>query len=207
MPREKGTTPSSAAACTLRAWSLSATFTGWLCSSVAAGTRVTLEAVHDNSAENPRNPSSPPKRVVWGEQTVDEMSAAMLQLVPVREADMAKFEGGIRRRVLGSITTREAGNGRITHVGTVPNGALAREVLRWAAAGRSSAWVDLPDQVTSTGASSRDGRRLRFVHNWNWNPIAVASPGRFTDVLTGEELVPGQEISLSAWDVRVLVER
>ncbi len=106
-----------------------------------------------------------------------------------------------------AVTTREAGNGRITYVGTVPNGALAREVLRWAAASRSSAWVDLPDQVTSTGASSRDGRRLRFVHNWNWNPIAVASPGRFTDVLTGEELVPGQEIALGPWDVRVLVER
>ena len=37
------------------------------------GTRLHVEAVYDNSSSNPVNPSSPPKRVTWGEQTTDEM--------------------------------------------------------------------------------------------------------------------------------------
>jgi len=37
------------------------------------GTRLELQAVFDNSADNPSNPSSPPQRVTWGEGTLDEM--------------------------------------------------------------------------------------------------------------------------------------
>ena len=64
---------------------------------LAAGTRVVMEAVHDNSADNIRNPNQPPKRVTWGEQTTDEMSLAFLQLMPVREEEFGKLgvrEGG-----------------------------------------------------------------------------------------------------------------
>ena len=38
-----------------------------------AGTRLDVQAVFDNSADNPSNPSSPPKRVTWGDGTNDEM--------------------------------------------------------------------------------------------------------------------------------------
>lgn len=96
--------------------------------SLPAGTRITLEAVHDNSPENVRNPSRPPKRVVWGEQTVDEMSAAMLQLVPIREEDMAKFEGNIRKRVLGEITTAKAA-ALLAKKPSPPPGEEARQAL------------------------------------------------------------------------------
>jgi hypothetical protein len=37
------------------------------------GTRIQLSAGFDNSPENPSNPSRPPKRVTWGEGTLDEM--------------------------------------------------------------------------------------------------------------------------------------
>lgn len=37
------------------------------------GTRINVTAWLDNSAGNPMNPNSPPKRVKWGEQTSDEM--------------------------------------------------------------------------------------------------------------------------------------
>ena len=37
------------------------------------GTIVNLEAIYDNSTSNPDNPNSPPKRVVRGEQTTNEM--------------------------------------------------------------------------------------------------------------------------------------
>lgn len=38
-----------------------------------AGTRLEVEAVFDNSEDNPSNPSSPPQRVTWGDGTTDEM--------------------------------------------------------------------------------------------------------------------------------------
>ena len=38
-----------------------------------AGTRLDVEAEFDNSAGNPSNPSSPPKRVTWGDGTKNEM--------------------------------------------------------------------------------------------------------------------------------------
>ncbi len=38
------------------------------------GTRVELVAYYDNTSANPRNPSSPPRRVRFGEQTTDEMA-------------------------------------------------------------------------------------------------------------------------------------
>ena len=41
-------------------------------------TRVELEYTYDNSESNPRNPSHPPVRVRWGEQTTDEMALAFL---------------------------------------------------------------------------------------------------------------------------------
>jgi hypothetical protein len=40
---------------------------------IPAGTKQIVEATYDNSADNPRNPNNPPKRVTWGEETTDEM--------------------------------------------------------------------------------------------------------------------------------------
>ena len=44
------------------------------------GTRVDMVAHFDNSAANPRNPTSPPVGVGWGERTVDEMCIGFLHL-------------------------------------------------------------------------------------------------------------------------------
>ncbi len=43
------------------------------------GTRVEMVAHFDNSADNPANPSAPPREVGWGEQTTDEMCIGFLQ--------------------------------------------------------------------------------------------------------------------------------
>ncbi len=40
-----------------------------------AGTTMHVEIVYDNSAENPRNPHNPPKRVTWGLASFDEMGS------------------------------------------------------------------------------------------------------------------------------------
>jgi hypothetical protein len=74
-----------------------------------AGTKVVLEGIHDNSADNPRNPNQPPKRVVGGEQTTDEMSAALIQLVPANEAELPRMIETNKRRIIGGITAKVSG--------------------------------------------------------------------------------------------------
>lgn len=53
-----------------------------------AGTRLHVEAVFDNSAENPSNPSSPPKRVTWGDGTTDEMLFCFFLLSAEKTEDL-----------------------------------------------------------------------------------------------------------------------
>ena len=60
------------------------------------GTRLDAEIHWDNSAENPRNVSSPPIRVQWGEQSKDEMGSLTLVGVPHDEADLI----ALRRDIL-----------------------------------------------------------------------------------------------------------
>ena len=60
------------------------------------GTRVDVRITYDNSAGNPHNPSSPPKRVLWGEESTDEMGSISFGLIPVRKEDepqWAEFAG------------------------------------------------------------------------------------------------------------------
>jgi hypothetical protein len=55
------------------------------------GTRITMRYVYDNSDANPRNPSSPPKRVTFGEQTTDEMALLFLLVATPRLDDVPAF--------------------------------------------------------------------------------------------------------------------
>lgn len=68
------------------------------------GTKIVLEGIHDNSAANIRNPNNPPQRVTFGEQTANEMTAALVQLVPTQEADLAKMVEANKKRIASSIT-------------------------------------------------------------------------------------------------------
>lgn len=51
------------------------------------GTAVSMRYHYDNSSSNPRNPNSPPKRVVAGNQSTDEMGHLWLQLLTRGEGD------------------------------------------------------------------------------------------------------------------------
>ncbi|HET6645512.1 MAG TPA: hypothetical protein VFG65_08450 [Fimbriimonadales bacterium] len=55
---------------------------------ISAGSTVHVEAIYDNSKDNPRNPNDPPKPVGWGEQTTDEM---MLLIVPFTIDGVSSF--------------------------------------------------------------------------------------------------------------------
>jgi hypothetical protein len=55
------------------------------------GTRIEMRYVYDNSPDNPHNPSNPPKRVTFGEQTTNEMALLFLQVVLPRPEDVPRF--------------------------------------------------------------------------------------------------------------------
>jgi mono/diheme cytochrome c family protein len=63
-----------------------------------AGTRLDVEIHWDNSAENPRNPTSPPVRVTWGEESKDEMGSISLISVPHQESDLGALHRDVARR-------------------------------------------------------------------------------------------------------------
>jgi hypothetical protein len=55
------------------------------------GAELNMIWTYDNSAGNPRNPSNPPKRVTFGEQTENEMAMAFLQVATLNRGDDLKL--------------------------------------------------------------------------------------------------------------------
>lgn len=55
------------------------------------GTVIRTLASYDNTADNPRNPSSPPKPVRWGEQTTDEMMLLVAEIGPLGGAKVPQY--------------------------------------------------------------------------------------------------------------------
>jgi hypothetical protein len=64
------------------------------------GTRVTIEAVYDNTATNPFNPHKPPKRVLFGNDTTDEMCFALFQTVADGKGGQRRMGGSMLRQFL-----------------------------------------------------------------------------------------------------------
>lgn len=76
---------------------------------LAAGTRIDVALAYDNSAANPANPFSPPRRVRWGQESTDEMGSITLEMLPVREADLPRYTAAVREH-LAQAATQLIGN-------------------------------------------------------------------------------------------------
>ncbi|MGN9812853.1 beta-galactosidase [Micromonospora sp. BQ11] len=108
-----------------------------------------------------------------------------------------------------AVTDHEAGAGRVTYVGTLPDERLAAALAGWLrpVSARTDPWRrNLPASVTVTGGTSVAGR-LRVVHNWSWEPARIDVPVAASDLLSGLALEAGEPTPLGPWDVRVFVER
>lgn len=64
------------------------------------GAVVEMRITYDNRAENPRNPSHPPKRVRTGDRSEDEMGHLWLQVLPARASDRLVLQEAVMRRRL-----------------------------------------------------------------------------------------------------------
>ncbi len=63
------------------------------------GTRLSMEYTYDNSADNIRNPETPPKHVWWGQRSRDEMGDLWFQLLAKNERDRALVTEQISRKM------------------------------------------------------------------------------------------------------------
>jgi len=64
------------------------------------GTVVTMQYTYDNSADNVRNPHDPPRRVLFGQHSSDEMGELWLQVLPRNDVDIAILARDYRQREL-----------------------------------------------------------------------------------------------------------
>jgi hypothetical protein len=70
------------------------------------GTRLHVKIRYDNSAENPQNPTSPPKRVRWGRESTDEMGSMSLMVVAANEGDFPKLQAAYRQQLRTALLGR-----------------------------------------------------------------------------------------------------
>jgi Copper type II ascorbate-dependent monooxygenase, C-terminal domain len=114
---------------------------------LAKGSIIQLEAYYDNSEDNPANPSRPPKRVGWGEQTTDEMCLLGVQVVTENLADLRKIVA-MRGNRPGAVLVGGGGAGDRA-------GTLARPGAR---TGTETAPVPIPERFKDAlGRYDQDG--------------------------------------------------
>jgi tetratricopeptide (TPR) repeat protein/mono/diheme cytochrome c family protein len=56
------------------------------------GSTIRMRFIYDNSSTNPRNPNRPPKRVVFGRNSTDEMGDLLIQVVTRESADLTLLQ-------------------------------------------------------------------------------------------------------------------
>jgi beta-galactosidase len=102
-----------------------------------------------------------------------------------------------------AVTTRPAGRGRITVIGTVPDQVLAAALVRWLVPRATADWIT-DASVTVATSTGQPAARLHVLHNWSWDEATATAPVKVTDLLDGASHAPGEPIKLQAWDVRLL---
>lgn len=118
-------------------------------------------------------------------------------------------------------TSKIAGQGRITVVGTQPDPALGSSLLRWVVpVATNDAWMsgaENKESVTVTGSLGDSGTEpsytVRYIHNYSWKASNIVVPVDVVDLLVAQDsdgsrpVIPaGTVLELGSWDVRVLRE-
>jgi hypothetical protein len=68
-----------------------------------AGTDIRMEFTYDNSDGNPRNPNHPPKRVMYGAGSMDEMAGLHIEVAPVRQADAEELDQALWGKMMRAL--------------------------------------------------------------------------------------------------------
>ena len=81
-------------------------------------TRLEMEFIYDNSRQNPRNPSQPPRRVTWGPETTDEMAGLHFQVIPADAGDAAELAQTLWGKLIRFLQAGGLGRSALGHTGT-----------------------------------------------------------------------------------------
>src|SRR4051812_2452208 len=65
-----------------------------------SGTTVSMQFTYDNSEDNVRNPDRPPRRVVWGQRSADEMGDLWIQVLTRTERDLNVLTDRLRPKII-----------------------------------------------------------------------------------------------------------
>lgn len=101
------------------------------------------------------------------------------------------------------ITTKPAGEGRITVVGNVPDQDLAADLVRWLVPHAVGGWTTDDSVTVSTSTDMSAATRLHVLHNWSWDEATASPPCPVSDILGGERHSPDEKITLRGWDIRL----
>jgi hypothetical protein len=74
--------------------------------SLPKGTRLDADISYDNTTANKRNPSQPPIRVSWGEESTDEMGSIGLQVVAASPGELPQLQQAFVAHVRQAALTR-----------------------------------------------------------------------------------------------------
>ncbi len=74
--------------------------------SLPAGTVLKSKITYDNSAGNPENPFSPPRRIKWGQESTDEMGSITLTVIPKNKEDAPALTNAQRTHLVQSVARR-----------------------------------------------------------------------------------------------------
>ncbi|MDB5236704.1 MAG: hypothetical protein JWR44_3697, partial [Hymenobacter sp.] len=105
---------------------------------VPAGTRLMAEVTYDNTANNPRNPNSPPQQMQWGESTLSEMLLAYFEALP--------YQAGDENIVLSTAPGRATAPGTV-QMAVYPNPATAATTVNFQLDHPSAVTVSLLDET------------------------------------------------------------
>lgn len=104
-----------------------------------------------------------------------------------------------------AVTSAASGAGRVTTVGTVPNPALAADLVRWLAPSAIASGWRQSSSVTVLSGRATSGR-VWFLHNWSSQRASAVVPRATRDLVTGARHASGTTLSLEPWASLVLAE-
>ncbi|MEC7584758.1 MAG: EF-hand domain-containing protein [Planctomycetota bacterium] len=143
---------------------------------LAKGTKIDARIRYDNSADNANNPSDPPKRVRWGQQSEEEMGSITLLLVAKDESERRKLQQAIRSHSRGSMRGEGAVSGFTSAIlsqikmmdanqdGKIDQSEMPRRFRRWMGAFDTNGDGVLDEEEldnASQGSLRRGGRNRR----------------------------------------------
>jgi len=127
------------------------------------GTRIDVTLTYDNSSDNPRNPISPPRRAIFGEQSLDEMGTIGFEVEIVNKAEVDAFHDALasRNKMATDIASKNGTLGRLLARG------LRRNMQQLTVFDRQGSVVTRLGEVGSysQAAFSPDGSRIAVVKN------------------------------------------